>query len=80
MFLCLSQADDVRLVAALCVGHVDNGTVQPAEKVDAMLTVGRTIIVPTHCWAVEDRVAAVEVKAVALYIAAALRFVPGRHI
>jgi hypothetical protein len=65
MFFCLPKADDVRLIASLCVCQVYNDAVQPAEQVDPLLSVGLTSIFPGDDWSVEDSFTTNEVKSMA---------------
>ena len=78
MFLCLAKADDVRLIASLCVSHVHNDAAQPTEQIDSLLPVGLTRILPCDDWAVKDRFTPHKVYFVALEVAKALCFVPTR--
>jgi len=66
MFFCLPKADDVRLIASLCVCQVYNDAVQPAEQVDPLLSVGLTSIFPGDDWSVKDCFATYEVQFVVL--------------
>jgi hypothetical protein len=79
MFFCLAKADDVRLIASLCVGNVHNDAAQPTEQIDPLLPVGFTRIFPGDDWSVKDRFTAHKVQFVALEVAKTLCLVPSRH-
>ena len=53
MLFYLAKTDDVRLIASLCVGHMDNDAAQPAEQIDPLLAVGLTVVLPSDDRAIE---------------------------
>ena len=42
MLGCLPQGDHVQIVPAFRVGHVDDATLEPAEKIDPLLAIAET--------------------------------------
>ncbi|MGH8475126.1 MAG: hypothetical protein ACRER2_05035 [Methylococcales bacterium] len=48
MFFRLAQTDDVEIIAALGIGHVHYGTVQPDQQVDAKFSIGFAVVVLAH--------------------------------
>ena len=69
----------MRLVAAFCVGDVDDGAVQPAEQIDALFAVCNPVGIPIDSWTIEDCLAASEIESVRFDVATGLRFIPSWH-
>ena len=54
MLFCLSKTDDVRLIASLCVSHVHDDAVEPAEQIDPLLAIRLPVIFPGEDRCVND--------------------------
>jgi len=79
IFLGLSKADDVKVVFALCVGHVHHLALEPPYRAKTELAVCNTFIFVDPHLAIEDSFAAWEVVAVLANILSSLRLIPCRH-
>jgi hypothetical protein len=80
MFHRLSQTDDMKVIFAFCVGHVDHMAVKSTEQIDAQLAVCESIIIPSHDGVIKHDLTAYEVQSVVNDIALAFNFVPCWHV
>ena len=79
IFLGLSKADDVKVVFALCVGHVHHLTLEPPDRAKTKLAVCNAFVFIDPDRSVKDSLAFWEIVAVLTNVLTSLRIVPGRH-
>ena len=79
IFLCLSKADDLKVVFAFRVGHAHHLARQPPHCVKAQLNVGKAFVLIGSDGPIEDSLAAREVAAAVANVLTSFRVAPGRH-
>nr|WP_242479599.1 hypothetical protein [Lamprobacter modestohalophilus] len=46
----------MQVIAALCIGHVNQDTMKPTEQIHTLLTIGFTVVFPCDHWVIEQSV------------------------